>query len=98
MKRNSFGLYSILILGAFVVWVLIRFLLPGGQSQDAAQPVGKADLSSHPVYATYDIRNSNDVIHIGTQPLYLPTGLITETMKRDSILNAAIAARGMKIA
>ncbi|MEE8398169.1 MAG: ABC transporter substrate-binding protein, partial [Desulfobacterales bacterium] len=96
MKKSKFVLYSMLAILTLVVLALIRFLLPGTPTPDV-QPAGSADLSTHPVYAKYDMRNADDVIHIGTQPLYWPTGLITEAMKRDNILNAAIAARGMKI-
>jgi len=49
------------------------------------------DLSSQPIYSTYKFDRSGKVISFGTQPLYLPTGLITEVMKRDRLLKAELA-------
>ena len=50
-----------------------------------------------PITPRYQFSQSKSVINIGTQPLYLPVGLITETMSRDKILQNQLAALGMKI-
>jgi len=55
------------------------------------------DLSSHPIYSKYRFDDSTKVINIGTQPLYSPTGFITETMKRDAILTRELAALGFTL-
>ncbi len=55
------------------------------------------DLDSHPVYQAYTFDESDSVIYIGTQPLYIPTGLITEAIKRDTLLHESLDALGMKI-
>jgi len=60
----------------------------------SAQP---PDLSKHPVYSKYQFNNTDNVINLGTQPLYMPTGLITETMKRDIILRKALKKLGIEI-
>jgi len=63
-------------------------------SVSSAQP---PDLSKHPVYSKYQFNNTDNVINLGTQPLYMPTGLITETMKRDIILKKALNKLGIEI-
>ena len=55
------------------------------------------DLSKHPVYSKYKFDNTDRVINIGVQPLYLPTGLITESMKRDHILSENLLTNGLKV-
>lgn len=63
------------------------------QSPTAANP---PDLSNHPIYRGYQFGQQDNVIDLGTQPLFLP-GVISEVMRRDSILRSALAARGMEI-
>ncbi len=53
---------------------------------------------THPIYSHYKFSKNEHIINFGTQPLYLPTGLITETMKRDRILKKELKKLGMKIA
>lgn len=48
------------------------------------------DLSTHAIYSHYQFGGDN-VIDVGTQPLYFPTGLITEMMKRDRILQQELS-------
>ncbi len=57
----------------------------------------KSSLADHPLYSTYEFNNTEKVVNIGTQPLYMPTGLITETMKRDIIFKKALAERGVEV-
>jgi NitT/TauT family transport system substrate-binding protein len=57
----------------------------------------KNSLAGHPLYSTYEFNNTDTVVNIGTQPLYMPTGLITETMKRDIIFKKALAEHGVEI-
>ncbi|MCQ4574738.1 MAG: ABC transporter substrate-binding protein [Candidatus Brocadiales bacterium] len=59
--------------------------------------VSTPDLSKHPTYAAYDFERGEGVINIGTQSVYMPTGLISETMKRDIILKTSLLEMGMKI-
>ncbi len=54
------------------------------------------DLSNHPVYSKYKFNNTENVINLGVQPMYLPTGFITEVIKRDGVLQKVLAALGMK--
>ncbi len=59
--------------------------------------ISDPDLSRHHIYADYQFNNRENVICIGCQPLYLPTSLITEAMKRDTILGSALSKLKMKI-
>ena len=53
--------------------------------------------ANNPIYATYDYSCAENAVRIGVQPLYLPTGLITETMRRDNILRLALSKIGQEI-
>lgn len=55
------------------------------------------DLSIHPIYSNYKFNNSEGVVNLGVQPIYSPTGLISETMKRDTTLHNALSELGMKV-
>lgn len=55
------------------------------------------DLNNHPIYSNYVFDQSDSIIHIGIQPMYLPTGIILEVIKRDNILNEALKTLGKKI-
>jgi sulfonate transport system substrate-binding protein len=57
----------------------------------------KSDLLSHPIYSEYRFNPADKVINIGVQPLYLPTGLISEAMARDAILQNALKDLDMEI-
>ncbi len=55
------------------------------------------DLSSHAIYSKYDFNNTEHVVNLGTQPFFLPTGFITELMKRDTILHDALSESGIEV-
>ncbi len=55
----------------------------------------KPALSS--IYNSYEFGSTESIINIGTQPLYFPTGLITEVMKHDLILKEMLAEEGFEI-
>ncbi|MBL7049385.1 MAG: NrtA/SsuA/CpmA family ABC transporter substrate-binding protein [Nitrospira sp.] len=57
----------------------------------------KSDLSDHKIYKTYNFLKSDRLINIGTQPMYMPTGLITEMMKRDRILKSNLSDLGFRV-
>ena len=56
-----------------------------------------ADLSNHPIYSKYKFDKAENIIYIGSQPLLTPTGHISETMKRDTILRNALMKLGMAL-
>ena len=55
------------------------------------------ELPTDRVYETY-LYGVPNTIYVGTQPLYAPTGLITEAMRRDPVLNEELQKLGLKIA
>lgn len=57
----------------------------------------KRDLSSHPIYSGYKFSKADNVINIGIQPLWVPTGLITEAFKRDTVLQKELAELGKEL-
>ncbi|MCP4253979.1 MAG: ABC transporter substrate-binding protein, partial [Candidatus Scalindua sp.] len=71
-------------------------MLRTGRSEDQST-VKPRDLSNHPIYSKYKFNNTENVINLGAQPFFSPTGLITEAMKRDKILYNALSELGMKI-
>lgn len=55
------------------------------------------DLQNHPIYSQYTFNQDDTILNIGIQPLYLPTGIIFEALKRDTILAAALLQLNRKI-
>ncbi len=88
------------IISSFIVTLLIllthtTFLKTGKAEKYSI--LTTPDLSNHPVYSNYKFNNSEEVVNLGVQPVYSPTGLISETMKRDAILHKALSEQGVKI-
>ena len=61
------------------------------------QTTPKRDLTNHPIYSKYQFNNTENTINIGIQPLWTPTGFITEALKRDDVLLNALSELGKKI-
>lgn len=80
-----------------VVFGLIFVFLCVSTKTDANSGITPTDLSDHTIYSTYKFDNTDKVVNFGTQPLYMPTGLISETMKRDTILKKAMKKRGVEL-
>ncbi len=55
------------------------------------------DLSDHPIYREYEFGQDESVIDLGTQPLWVPTSLISEAMRRDTLLQTSLAELGLRI-
>lgn len=85
------------VLSALLVLALVGYRLDLFERPVPSPSTGNAqDLSSHPIYGGYLFANEGTVIDIGIQPLWLP-GVISEVMRRDTILKSALAERGMEI-
>lgn len=91
---------QIKFVGTFSLACLILFLIffnksnaPGRDYDPGVSP----DLFHHHIYSGYKFTRGENIINFGTQPLYLPTGLITEAMKRDKILHESLSKLGMNI-
>ncbi|MBL7219131.1 MAG: NrtA/SsuA/CpmA family ABC transporter substrate-binding protein [Phycisphaerae bacterium] len=61
-----------------------------------ADPV-RQDPASHPVYSRYDFSPRENVIHLGTQPMWAFAGNVMEVMRRDAVLREELAKLGMEI-
>lgn len=55
------------------------------------------EIINHPIYSNYQFNQDSSTINVGIQPMYLPTGIIFEVIKRDKIFRNAIATLGKKI-
>ncbi len=60
-------------------------------------PAAAPDLSEHPIYSKYDFGSSEDVIDIGIQPIWVPTCIISEVMRRDKVLKEQLSELGFEI-
>ena len=83
-------------LAACLILMIHTALLKTGKAEDQSI-VKTPDLSHHPVYSKYKFNNAENVINLGVQPLYSPTGFITEVMKRDAVLRKDLSALGMEV-
>ncbi len=83
-------------LAACLIFVAHTTFLKTGKAEEQSI-VNTSDLSQHPVYSRYKFNNTENVINLGVQPLYSPTGFITEAMKRDTVLRKDLSVLGMKV-
>lgn len=89
-RRYSAAMFaSIVLLGGIgaIVWKEASWTEPLCLAPDPAQ---------NEAYASYRY-GEPDTIHVGTQPLYSPTGLIAEAMRHDRILEEDLRKLGLKI-
>lgn len=92
MKAKLIDLITIAISGVFIITIV-----PGTGRAKNNPPASAPDLSNHPIYVKYEFGKGKGIINIGTQPLYTPTGLISEAMKRDTILHKALSEIGKEV-
>ncbi len=93
-KYNSKQLTVILLICAMLPLIYYYFIRTSSIQYNATTPV---DLLKHPVYAKYNFNKPANVIKIGCQPLYSPSGIITETIKRDLILKKSLSRLNAKL-
>ena len=79
-----------------MIFIVHTTFLKTGKAENQSI-VKTSDLSNHPVYSNYKFNNSEEVVNLGTQHFFSPTGFITEVMKRDTILYNALSVSGLKI-
>ena len=68
-----------------------------GEERPGSDHASSPNLSEHPIYRTYSFGSSDNVVDIGTQPLWVPTCLISEAMRHDNILRDALSERGLEV-
>ncbi len=91
MRLGRLGLFAALILFASAATIPA---CGGGEPAEMPPPV---DYSNHPIYSKYKFGDTDDTIDIGIQPLYLPTGIITEAIRRDNILRDSLSKLGLNL-
>lgn len=55
------------------------------------------DLASHPIYSRYQFGSDRDIIDIGIQPLWIPSNVILEAMRRDTLLAESLSELGLEL-
>jgi ABC-type nitrate/sulfonate/bicarbonate transport system substrate-binding protein len=78
-----------------ILLLALSLTVPVSAATTSVDP--KADLSRHPIYSAYDFGSDPDVINVGTQPLFVPVGVIGEVMRRDRILRSSLKKIGLEI-
>lgn len=81
---------------AFVLAVLTGGVVVYDDGYAPARTDLHLDTAENPFYAGYEF-GAPDTIHIGTQPLFSPTGLISEAMRHDLVLEEDLRELGLKI-
>ncbi len=90
-------LITAIVTAAVVLAFALVFFFIIYPEKGSGQNEASADLNGHTIYSGYSFSTDPNVINIGTQPLYLPTGVIFEAVKRDKILNRALSDLGVKV-
>ena len=83
------------VLGVVILLAIVFSL--GTRREEGVSTPENPDRADHPIYSKYHFDRSGRVINFGVQPLYLPTGLISEVMKRDRVLQKALKDLGVEI-
>lgn len=87
--------WKIVVIGCFLI---LGVVLMFSTKPDKEIPlVSTPNLTQHPIYSKYMFNTKDHVINIGVQPLYLPSSLIMETLKRDTILREELSNLGLEI-
>jgi ABC-type taurine transport system substrate-binding protein len=87
---------TLLFFIVFLIGLSIFFLITKHKDKPSSVAL-TTDLSNHSIYSKYEFDKSDSIINIGFQPMYLPTGVIFEIIKRDNILNKILLESGQKI-
>ncbi len=87
--------------GVILMAVLILVVVTAcqGTGEVKSTPIDSTpDLSDHPIYSSHDFGDEEEtVIGVEIQPLWLPTGIIAEAMRRDAVLSEALSEQGLEI-
>lgn len=81
MRKYTPFLLVVLLISSIII---LNQIQPFNQSSTPTEI--DQDLSSHPIYSTYEFSSDPSIIYMGIQPLWIPTSVITEVMSRDLIL------------
>ncbi len=67
------------------------------EEEEAANGYSVHDIDDHPLYKEYSFSSDDNIIDIGVQPLWIPTSILSEVMKRDAILADRLRALGVEL-
>ncbi len=83
----------------FLVFAVFFILgsIKGDNKHKQAEIDPQKVLQNHPIYSGYEFRKGENVINIGVQPLWVPTGFITEALKRDTVLHKGLSTLGKEL-
>ncbi|MEE8423168.1 MAG: NrtA/SsuA/CpmA family ABC transporter substrate-binding protein [Thermodesulfobacteriota bacterium] len=93
--KRPLGIICHLLFLYIVAIFSIQGCVPGEEEKN--KPAAKQGLLKHPIYSKYEFSDEDSVINIGVQPLFIPTGHIVETIKRDGVFREALSELGMVI-
>ncbi len=97
LKQINISVKNVLIVAliATISLFAVFFLKPPKPTINSLN--SRPNFDNHPIYSKYHFSRNDSVVNIGIQPLYLPTGIILEVVKRDKILNEYLKSLGKKI-
>ena len=79
-----------LVLFTISVLIVVFYIIHKQSDKSMNSQSSSTNLQNHPIYSQYTYNQDDAIINIGIQPLYLPTGIIFEAIKRDSILTRTL--------
>lgn len=103
MRPLRFGSREKWIAGLSGMLVLLIAVVAGIRSggfrrSDPAPPNASSENPAlNPTYASYDFGKTEQILDFGIQPLWVPGGIETEVMRRDSILKDELSRLGFEI-
>ncbi|MFQ5686425.1 MAG: NrtA/SsuA/CpmA family ABC transporter substrate-binding protein [Candidatus Scalindua sp.] len=95
VKMRARLIISIFLVAGVILLTTTTFLKTGKAEKHST--LATPDPCIHPIYSNYRFNKAEDIINLGVQPIYSPTGLISETMKRDAVLHEILSGLGAKI-
>lgn len=85
--------WSVLLIHALIFSCTIVYAAPSSADKAAAD----TDLSKHPVYSTYKFGNTSQVIDVAIVFVAIPTWVLSETIKRDRILQKYLQNKAIEL-
>jgi NitT/TauT family transport system substrate-binding protein len=99
MREPGAARARIVLAGAVLIIAVILVAafasLRGGTAE--APAFATPDLSNHPIYRDYEFGDHAGIVNFGIQPLWVPTNIIAEAIRRDLVLAEALADQGLEL-
>lgn len=80
-----------------MLWLIGILLLLASDPLLADHPTPPADLTRHPLYKNHVFDQTPQTVDLGIQPLWLPSGVVTEVIRRDALLQKELRHLGLEI-